>query len=188
MNGQVYSLENVPDMDTYSPDLFTPGPTATPVPTPTPDPVTVRLENVLSAFRERSHMVLTEMPELEGKVFIVIYYYGMIETSEDAARKGDAFHGVPAEFLAPAYEEADTVLLVYEVSKQVGHYSTGGGAFRVDTDVAVIHGRDEQMVRIVSNDPPQTIRGTIGASGSGDYEPETAMEKIGEKLMEKGME
>lgn len=185
MDGQVYPLKSVPDSDTYSSELFTPGPTATPEPTPTPDPEVVRLQTLLEEFCGREHSVLDEMPALNGKLYIVLFdSSNQPETSDEAAINGTDFHGVPAEFLASSYDEADTVLLIYEKYKQIGHYSTGGPAFRVFTDVAVICGDEEQLVCVAANDPPEKIQGTIGAGASGNYEPETALEMIVEKMNE----
>ncbi len=182
LNGRQYSLQNVPDLDSYSADLFTPEPTATPEPK---SDLQVALENRLQEFTGRSHPALEEIPSLEGQVYIAVFNSSeLLETSDEAARAGEDFYDVPAARLAASPEDADTVLLVYRDYTQVGYYSTGGIALRVYTYVAVIHGESEQRVLVAVNEPPEKITATVGNGGAGEYEPETALRLIAEKLAE----
>ena len=182
LNGRQYSLQNVPDLDSYSADLFTPEPTATPEPK---SDLQVALENRLQTFTDRSHPALDEIPSLEGQVYIAVFNSSeLLETSDEAARAGADFYDVPAARLAASPEDADTVLLVYRDYTQVGYYSTGGIALRVYTYVAVIHGESEQRVLVAVNEPPEKITASVGNGGAGEYEPETALRLIAEKLAE----
>ncbi len=179
MDGQVYFLAGVPDEITYSADLYTPGPTATPEPTPTPDPEVVRLQTLLEDFRSRNHNVLDELPALKGKAFIILFDQNdQPETSDEAAHTGTDFHGIPSEYLAPSADEANTVLMVFRDYKYIGAYSTGGAAYRVFTDIAVIQDTEEQLICVAVNDPPEKIRGEIGAGAAGEYEPDKAFDAI----------
>ena len=182
LNNQIYPLQNVPDLDTYSPDLFTPEPTATPEPK---SGLQVLLEDRLQKFKDRSLSAGDEIPALEGQVYIAVFNSSeLLETSDEAAQTGSDFHEIPAARLAASYEEADTVLLIYRGSRQVGYYSTGGIALRVYTNVAVIHGSSEKKVCVAVNEPPEKIAAITGNGGAGEYEPETALRLIAEKLAE----
>ena len=182
LDGQTYPLENVPDLDHYSPDLFTPAPTATPEPK---SDLQVALETRLNQFTDRSHDDLPEIPALEGQVYIAVFDISeLLETSDEAAQAGMDFHEIPAARLAPSYEEADTVLLIYRDYWRVGHYSNGGVANRTYTYVAAISGTTEERVCVAVNEPPEKITASPGNGAAGAYEPETALQLIAEKLAE----
>lgn len=104
------------------------------------------------------------------------------ETSDEAARTGTDFHGIPAEYLALSAEEADTVYMIYRRESYIGNYSNGGPAFRAFTNIAMIHGTDEQLYRAAVNDPPEKIQAAPGSGAVGEYEPEKAFAAILEKL------
>lgn len=183
LDGQSWSPEVIPDETSYSANLFTPGPTATPEPTPAPDPETVRLQAMLEDFRSGEHERTDELPAPEGKVSIIFFDPDeQPETSDEAARTGTDFHGIPAEYLALSAEEADTVYMIYRRESYIGNYSNGGPAFRAFTNIAMIHGTDEQLYRAAVNDPPEKIQAGPGSGAVGEYEPEKAFAAILEKL------
>ena len=182
LDGRIYPLENVPDADGFRADLFTPEPTATPEPK---SELQTALEERLQKFKDRGLSAGEEIPPLEGQVFVAVFNSSeLLETSAEAAQAGTDFHGIPAARLAASYGEQDTLLLVYRGSRQVGYYSTGGIALRVFTNVAVIRGSSERKVCVAVNEPPERITATVGNGGAGEYEPETALRLIAERLAE----
>ena len=178
----LYHPGDVDDVEEMKP---TPKPTATPIPGEKGE-VTRLLERYRADELQGAGKSAEDLSAYEGKLVIAVFSYDGKLKEYSPETEGD-FHGIPREKLADSLEYADRVIMVYRTSKQIGYYSTGGAALRAYTRVTSIvteTKRAYKNVLIATNDPPQTIRGRVGAGAAGEYEPEKALEYIRGKIEE----
>lgn len=168
----------------------TPRPKAPPTPEPTKAPrmpvtpspdETAELTRQMKSIRD-SQTARDTMPVLKGKLFIAVFDKDdkLILTSSSydwthASFFATYINGIPKEWLADGYGDADTVILIYRRLSQVGTYQWGiynnDAAYAAYTMLAAVCRGKIQVYAAHVSWPPSVKQGKGSAAGVYDYKP-----------------
>ena len=110
------------------------------------------------------------------KMLIVLFDANgsIVKTSLDAG--GSDFGGIPAGLLAPSYEEAEEIILIYRYPVKYGTYSDGSTAYETCTRAIIKRGSSITGFPVTSNYAPMTKM--FSGDAYGPYSPYDAFDFI----------